>query len=106
MKYRVTDDQLYSVMEKFFDKKFKGAVLEPRVYHNSYGGSEMWYGLWNENGDLLVGNNTENELNIYYFDGKIFEDEWKLFGITPNAFSDMMAKYLNEKYNMNVNFLM
>ena len=97
MNYRVSREQLYKVMKPYFDSRFKGSVIDERDFE----GGE-WSGLWSPDGELLVGTvNSEN----YYFNGQYFFNEWDIFGIEPNIFTDMMARYLDEERGLKVGSL-
>ena len=100
MNYILNNEQLYNAMKPFFNLRFKDTYLDTKIYSG-----QLWFGVWNKNGDLLVGKRNDSELNDYYFNGEIFSDDWKIFSITPNIFSKMMAKYLEEKHEMEINFL-
>jgi len=92
MKYIITENGFEKIMNSFFETEFEDCVLDVRKY-----GDEDWSGLWLPNGMLLVGGPHDNN-NYWYFNGKYFEDQWKIFGINGNKFGEYMRDFLNEKY--------
>lgn len=100
MKYRLDREQLYKVMKPFFKSRFKNSTLDIRNYEG-----EKWKGLWNPNGELLVGSTNYEDDHNYYYNGEYFHGEWEIFGIEISVFSDMMSRYLEEEYDIKVNSL-
>ena len=97
MNYRLNRDQLYKIMKSYFALRFKGVELGKRKIDNN-----IWKGLFTPEGRCLVGSTNSED---YYFDGTYFENEWDIFSIEPQVFSDMMARYLKEEHNLKINSL-
>ena len=100
MEYRLNQEQLYKVMKPFFDSRFKNSTLDIKNYEG-----ETWKGIWNTDGELLVGSPAGGELDNYYFNGVYFSNEWEIFSINISVFTDMMARYLEEEYHLTINSL-
>jgi hypothetical protein len=100
MEYLLNQEQLYKLMKPFFDSRFKNSGLGIRDY-----GGEEWKGLWNPDGQLLVGSTNYEDDSNYYYNGEYFGGEWEIFSINISVFTDMMARYLEEEYHLTINSL-
>lgn len=93
MKYRITESGLERIINSYFENEFEDSVLETIDYSG-----EDWTGFWKPNGLLLVGKPYDSDSETWFFNGRYFDDQWKVFGIDPNEFSYYMRDFLNKKY--------
>ena len=94
MEYIITPEKLDKIMKPYFDKVFEDTKWSEK-YIGGYG--ETWYGLFNQDGEMLVGH-PETDDTTYYTDGAYFSNMWDLFSIDYKEFTNAMGRYLKKKY--------
>ena len=98
MRYIITESALRKLLNSYFESEFEGSVLETTDY-----AGEEWTGVWKPNGTLIIGQPYDSESNTWFFNGKYFQDQWKVFNIDPSEFSNYMRDFLNKRYKGVIN---
>jgi len=102
MKYQITPEQLDKVIKPYFDKVvFKDSKWDEK-YIGGYG--ETWYGVFNQDGEMLVGH-PEYDSSTYYTDGTYFNNMWDFFGVDSKEFTDAIGRYIKKKYGCEFDYI-
>lgn len=96
MDYSISPDQLDKLLKPFFDKEFKHA--EWGEYNDQYGGGK-WYGIVNQDGVLLVGHPSHDNV-ILFTNGNHFTNMWDFFSVDYKDFNEAIGRYVKKKYNV------
>lgn len=63
----------------------------------------VWFGFVKNDGWMIVGKPASSGSEHYFYDGSYFvSDVESLLGITTKEFNEGMARYLNNKYDLNI----
>lgn len=92
MKYLITESGLKRILDSYFEDEFKDSVYETRD-----NAGEDWTGFW-KNDVLLIGQPYDSEDDTWFFNGRHFDDAWKVFHIDGTEFASYMRDFLNKKY--------
>jgi hypothetical protein len=102
MKYQITPEQLDKVIKPYFDKVvFKDSKWGEK-YIGGYG--ETWYGLFNQDGEMLVGY-PESDSSTYYTDGTYFSNMWEFFSVDAKEFTDAIGRYIKKTYGCEFDYI-
>jgi hypothetical protein len=102
MKYTITPEQLDKVIKPYFDKVvFKDAKWSEK-YIGGYG--ETWYGVFNQDGEMLVGH-PESDSFTYYTDGTYFSNMWEFFSVDAKEFTDAIGRYIKKTYGCEFDYI-
>jgi hypothetical protein len=102
MKYQITPEQLDKVIKPYFDKVvFKDAKWSEK-YIGGYG--ETWYGVFNQDGEMLVGH-PESDSFTYYTDGTYFSNMWEFFSVDAKEFTDAIGRYIKKTYGCEFDYI-
>ncbi len=101
MEYIITPEKLDKIMKPYFDKVFQDTKWGEQ-YISGYG--ETWYGLFNQDGEMLVGH-PESDDTTYYTDGAYFSNMWDLFSIDYKEFTNAIGRYLKKKYGFEFDYI-
>jgi len=102
MKYQITPEQLDKVIKPYFDKVvFKDSKWGEK-YIGGYG--ETWYGVFNQDGEMLVGH-PESDSFTYYTDGTYFSNMWEFFSVDAKEFTDAIGRYIKKTYGCEFDYI-
>jgi hypothetical protein len=102
MKYTITPEQLDKVIKPYFDKVvFKDSKWGEK-YIGGYG--ETWYGVFNQDGEMLVGH-PESDSFTYYTDGTYFSNMWEFFSVDAKEFTDAIGRYIKKTYGCEFDYI-
>ena len=101
MKYVITPEKLDKVIKPYFDRVFKDIKWSEK-YIGGYG--ETWHGLFNQDGEMLVGH-PESDSLTYYTDGTYFNGMWHFFNIDAKEFNDAMGRYIKKTYGCEFDYI-
>lgn len=96
----ITEDQIDKVIKPYWDLHFDDSEL------TEY---DSWSGLFkkspNRNAVLLVGYPSNNAA-IWYINGEYFNGGWHMFNIQPNEFNKSMVRYINNRFKINIRYIL
>jgi len=102
MKYTITPEQLDKVIKPYFDKVvFKDSKWGEK-YIGGYG--ETWYGVFNQDGEMLVGH-PQSDSFTYYTDGTYFSNMWEFFSVDAKEFTDAIGRYIKKTYGCEFEYI-
>lgn len=110
MEYIVTEEQIDRILEPFFEEHFGDAKLIE--YNNIYDGGddenykEAWKGFSiTKDGErkILLGRPLSGpDNNDWFSNGEYFNGWWNVFNLEVVDFNESMRRFVNEKYDMNI----
>jgi ABC-type glycerol-3-phosphate transport system substrate-binding protein len=95
---QISEEKLDKILKNYFDVFFKGAYISTN--------EKNWYGIFNQDGNLLVGRPIDSNTDIMYYDGTTFKSLKIFFDLTIKGFSDALKRYIEKTYNIKVRILM
>jgi hypothetical protein len=101
MRYQITPEQLDKITKSYFDNVFKDSKWSEK-YIGGYG--ETWYGLFNQDGEMLVGH-PQSDSFTYYTDGTYFSNMWEFFSVDSKEFTDAIGRYIKKKYGCEFDYI-
>jgi hypothetical protein len=102
----MTIEQIDKIMKLYWIEKFNGCVLDENPIYKS---TDIWYGLYNEKGELVVGtikNAPKYDEDVWYYDGNFFGNDNDMFGLRIGEFKISMKRYLIKTYTLKIKELM
>jgi len=100
MNYVLNTKQIDKLIKPFWDEHFDGS----KVGTINLSG-EKWSGVirdTDEGPTLLIGRPVGREGMMWYSNGYYFNGKWNLFSMTPSDFNTAMARYVNDKFGLDV----
>ena len=98
MDYKITQDQLDKFMKLYFDRWFINSVYDTRDMEED---GRSWTGFWIDDDNLLVGYPELDDPGLWFSNGQ-FLDGWLYFSIKPEEFYDSLKRYLERKYDLDI----
>lgn len=113
MKYIITDEQIDRILKPFFEGTFKDAKLIEYDYEHAHDYedeiedyTEGWVGfslIKDGKREVLLGRPSETQnKNEWFSNGEYFNGWWDMFNLELKDFNESMRRFVNEKYNMNI----
>jgi hypothetical protein len=101
MDYIVSEDQIDSILKRYFDKVFSNAdYLE-----NIQGKKFNWTGFFKKGSrdieNFIIGYSTDDP-HIWFSNGNIFSSKSDIFDISTWELNNALKRYLNKNYNTNI----
>ena len=98
MNYIMTQEQLDKFIKLYFDKWFINSKYGTREFDND---GRNWTGFWIDDETLLVGHPELDDSEMWFSNGRIL-DGWVYFDIKPEEFYDSLKRYLERKYDIDI----
>ena len=100
------DTTIDRMMKPYWDEKFKSSYLGDYIQKDVGGWDSEWYGILMKRPDgveeLIVGHMADEDNNLWFYDGSMFDGGEKLFSLGIRDFNYSMVRYINKKYNLEV----